>query len=163
MSVSVFWSWSSIKCTLTSSFKLCNLPNLFIRCNMSYVVSLSLFTVFIFLYSSIEKVKVIAIITIFFFKFFNSIENFIQFLLWSCHRNSLKPSNPKLLNKNISFFGWRSRQLHQCIPFLSLRPVFIIINRYCILFLFVILWNVINFVLKFEGKTPTKFFWIKYL
>ena len=38
--------------------------------------------------------------------------------------NSLKPSKPKLLNIKISFFGCKSRKLHQYIPFLSIRSVF---------------------------------------
>ena len=109
-----FWSLRSMKCTLTSAFRLWNLPNLFIRCNMSCVVSLSLYTVFIFLCSNIEKVKVIAV---FFSKYFNSVKNFIQRFLSSCNKNSLKPSTPKLSNKNISFFGWRSRKPHQWVLF----------------------------------------------
>ena len=42
--------------------------------------------------------------------------------------------------------------------FLSLRSVFIIINGYHVPFSFLILWNVINFVIKFEGKHQQKFF-----
>ena len=112
--------------------------------NKITVVLLNFSNISSFLYPGIRKIRVtksdfIAL----FIKLFNTIK-------------FLKISKPKLSNIKISFLGYKSRKLLQCLPFLSLWSVLIITNGYFAPDFEIILWKLIYRFTKLEGKTPKK-------
>ena len=95
------------------------------------------------------------LVIFFFWKFSIPNKILLRVFLSLLMMNSLNHWNPKLSNKK-KIIGCRSRKLHQCVLFLSLRSVFIIINGSW--FFSIISWKEINLVTKLNGKTLTIFF-----